>query len=80
MILFFEIFPKITYIYDHTMSNDIYKVLTAKIKEVIKLKTLPTEDICRMFNILVENIAYSKDQSTLDELTSRLRSNLFGIP
>lgn len=83
MIRFFELFPKISYIYDHTMTKEIHAKMLLKFKEVIlKQKSLPTEDICKIFDILVQTTAFgSKDEvNVVNEVVKRLRSNLHGIP
>lgn len=82
MIRFFEIFPTVSYIYDHTMTQDYYQVFMRKIKEVISNPRFPTDDLCRVFNILVKIAPYSKfnDQSIMTELVGRMRHSLFNIP
>lgn len=58
MLRFFEVFPEVTYIYETAMSEDMYKLFTNKIMTVIKDKKFPTEDACRVFNILVRINSY----------------------
>jgi hypothetical protein len=41
---------------------------------------MPTEDICRMFNILVKTMPFSSGSQVFDEVFKRLRSNIHGIP
>lgn len=38
IIKFFELFPKVTYIYDTMMNQEIHGIFVAKIKEIIKSK------------------------------------------
>lgn len=58
MIRFFEIFPEVSYIYESSMSEEMYKQFTKKIQLVMKDKKFPTEDICRVFNIMVRISPY----------------------
>jgi len=82
MIRFFQIFPKITYIYDHTMKQEIHSVFLNKVKEIIKQKSLPTEDLCRIFDIIVKTTAYASpsELSVVHEVLGRLRHSLHDIP
>lgn len=82
MIRFFEVFPNVTYIYDHTMSTDLYRAFMSKISQVIANNRFPTEDLCRVFNILVRISPYSQfnDQATFTELIGRIRHSLFNVP
>ena len=59
MVKFLEVFPKVTYIYEHTMTKELYSAFLARVKEVINDKKMPTEDLCRVFNILVRIAPYS---------------------
>ena len=36
MIRFFQIFPRVTYIYDHSMNTDLHSIFISKVKEIIK--------------------------------------------
>lgn len=36
MIRFFQIFPRVTYIYDHSMNTDLHAIFISKVKEIIK--------------------------------------------
>ena len=82
MIRFFEVFPNVSYIYDHTMNTALYKVFMAKIGQVITNNRFPTDDLCRIFNILVRISPYSQfnDQATFNELIGRMRHSLFNVP
>lgn len=75
-------FPKISYIYDHTMTSAIQAIFVTKINEIIKQKNLPTEDLCKIFDILVKTAAFgSKDYlSLVHEVMGRLRHSLHAIP
>ena len=42
MIRFFEVFPNVTYIYDHTMNSELYKIFMKRIKEVLSNSKFPT--------------------------------------
>ncbi|MFN9908386.1 MAG: hypothetical protein ACK56F_20040, partial [bacterium] len=53
MIRFFEVFPNVSYIYDHTMNTALYKVFMAIIGHVVTNNRFPRDDLCRIFNILV---------------------------
>lgn len=59
MLRFFEVFPEVSYIYETAMNEELYLAFTQKIKSVIKDKKFPTEDACRVFNILVRIHPYS---------------------
>ena len=58
MIRFFEIFPEVSYIFDSTMNEELYKVFVIKISQVMKDKKFPTEDVARVFSILVRISPY----------------------
>ena len=70
MIRFFEVFPNVSYIYDHTMNPDLYKLFMKRILKVVGNSKFPTEDLCRVFNILVK----------ITELLGRMRHSLYNIP
>ena len=59
MIRFFEVYPNVTYIYESTMTPEGHAAFLTKLKTVVGDKKLPTEDLCRAFNILVRISAYS---------------------
>ena len=59
MVKFLEVFPQVTYIYEHTMTKELYSAFLARVKEVINDRKMPTEDLCRVFNILVRIAPYS---------------------
>ena len=82
MIRFLEVFPEVTYIYEHTMTKELYSAFMHKLQGVIRDKKLPTEDLCRVFNILVRISPYSNfdDQGTYHEILGRLRHSLYDIP
>ena len=82
MIRFLEVFPEVTYIYEHTMTKELYSAFMSKLQGVIRDKKLPTEDLCRVFNILVRISPYSNfdDQGTYHEILGRLRHSLYDIP
>ena len=60
MIRFFEVFPNVSYIYEHTMNTELYQIFMKRIKQVITNSKFPTEDLCRVFNILVRISPYSQ--------------------
>jgi len=82
MIRFFEVFPNVSYIYDHTMNPDLYKLFMKRILKVVGNSKFPTEDLCRVFNILVKISPYSQfnDLQTFTELLGRMRHSLYNIP
>ncbi|CDW77722.1 UNKNOWN [Stylonychia lemnae] len=86
MLRFFEIFPEVSYIYDNSMSEEIYLTFLNKIQAVIKDKKFPTEDLCRVFNILVRISPYQpqknlpEQQKFMAELLGRLRQCIYDIP
>ena len=59
MIRFFEVYPKVTYIFDSTMTAELHEAFLAKLNSVIGDKKLPVEDLCRALNILVRLSAFS---------------------
>ena len=58
MLRFFEIFPEVSYIFDSSMNEELYKVFVIKISQVMKDKKFPTEDVARVFSILVRISPY----------------------
>lgn len=82
MLRFFEIFPEVSYIFDNTMSEDLYRLFVQKISSVIKDKKFPTEDACRVFNILVRISSFQppKESKFMPELIGRLRHSIYDIP
>ena len=64
------------------MNSELHSVFLSKVKEIIKTKSLPTEDICRIINILVTITAFaSKDEvAVLNDVLARLRANILAIP
>jgi hypothetical protein len=60
MLRFFEIFPEVTYIFDSAMSEELYNNMVEKVSQVIKDKKFPTEDVCRVFNIMVRLSPFHK--------------------
>ena len=59
MIRFFEIYPNVTYIFAGTMSREIHDAFLSRLQVVIEDKKMPTEDLCRAFNVLVRLSPYS---------------------
>lgn len=53
LLRFFEIYPEVSYIYNNTMSSEVYDQFIYTIQPLIKDKKFPTEDVCRVFNILI---------------------------
>eukprot|EP00347_Sterkiella_histriomuscorum_P005947 403354650 len=86
MLRFFEIFPEVSYIYDNTMSEELYLAFIQKISEVIRDKKFPTEDLCRTFNILVRISPYEpakiakENTKFMAELLGRIRHSIYDIP
>ena len=90
MLRFFEIFPEVSYIYDNSMNDELYKVFVQKISSVMKDKKFPTEDVSRVFNILVRISPYQPQFKTqaqaeptmrfLAELIGRIRHSIYNIP
>ena len=52
LIKFFEVYPEVTYIFDNTMSQELYQKFEEKIAPLIKDKKFPIDDLCRVFNIM----------------------------
>ena len=82
MIRFFEVYPEVTYIFESTMTPELYDAFLSRLQSVIGDKKLPTEDLCRAFNILVRLSPYSSfaEQKTFLHILSRLRHSLHDIP
>ncbi len=64
------------------MNAELHGIFIAKVKEIIKQKTLPTEDLCKIFDIIVKTTAYASpgDMSVVHEVLGRLRHSLHDIP
>ena len=82
MLRFFEVYPDVSYIYDHTMNPELSTIFSNKITAVIRDKKFPTEDLCRVFNILVRTSPYSdlQDHSVIHECLGRLRHSVHDVP
>lgn len=82
MVRFFEVYPQVTYIFDATMTSEVYSAFMAKLSQVIEEKRLPMEDLCRVLNILVRLSAYGSfdEQRTYNKILLRLRHSLHAIP
>jgi hypothetical protein len=84
MLKFFEVFQRVTYIFDHMMNAELHSQFLQKCKEVIKSKSLPVQDTARMLDILTKTTAFSAgdllETQVLNEVTSKLRQNSFAIP
>ena len=81
-IRFFELFPQVSYIYDHMMTNELQAQFQTKVMEIIKSRQLPPEDVCRIFNILATTTPYATADTdkVLHEVLGRLRHSLYSIP
>jgi len=82
MIRFFEVYPQVTYIFDSTMSSELYLAFLAKLNTVIDDKKMPIEDLSRALNILVRLSAYSgfDEQKTYSKILAKLRHSMHGVP
>ena len=82
MIRFFEVYPEISYIYDSTMTSELYEAFMSKLNAIIEAKRLPMEDLCRVLNILVRLSTYSQfsEQKTFKKVLDRLRHSLHAVP
>ncbi len=90
MLRFFEIFPEVSYIFQSTMNEELFKLFVAKISSVMKDKKFPTEDVSRVFNILVRLSPYQPIYKTakeaesimkfMTELVGRIRHSIYDIP
>jgi len=88
MLRFFEVFPQVTYIYDHTMTSELMQLFLSRIHEVVKAKTFPPADVCRVLNILANNSAYLKsttkfdarEQQILHTILGRIKADVNAIP
>ena len=58
LLRFFEIYPEVSYIYENTMSSEIYNHFISTIHPLLKDKKLPTEDVCKTFNIMIRICGY----------------------
>lgn len=64
MLRFFEIYPEVTYIYENTMNFEVYSSFIETVRPLIKDKKFPTEDVCRVFNILIRISSYFEPNMT----------------
>jgi hypothetical protein len=70
------------------MNEDLFKLFVSKISSVMKDKKFPTEDVSRVFNILVRLSPYqpinAKDAEPnmkfMTELVGRIRHSIYDIP
>ena len=64
------------------MTREIHGVFVSKVKDIIKQKTLPTEDLCKIFDIMVKTTAFASPSqlSVVHEVLGRLRHSLHDIP
>lgn len=58
MIKFFEIFPQVNYIYENTMSSEVYDKFFTIISPLMKDKKFPIVDVCRVFDIILKISPY----------------------
>jgi len=83
LLRFFEVYPEVSYIYDNTMSEEVYSSFVANIENLIKDKKFPTSDVCKVFNVMVRISPFAKeeqDQKFLTELVGRIRHSIYDIP
>ena len=82
MIRFFEIFPEVSYIYDTAMSEELYQQFAAKVASVMKDKKFPTEDVCRVLNILIRLSPFASKAAGkfVTELIGKLRHSVYDVP
>jgi hypothetical protein len=65
LVKFFEIYPEVSYIYDNTMSADVYHSFIDTVRPLIKDRKFPTEDVCRVFNVIVRISPYYEKSKVL---------------
>jgi len=63
LLKFFEIYPEVSYIYENTMTSEMYEQFVETVNPLMKDKKFPTEDVCRVFNILIRISPYYFDVS-----------------
>jgi len=84
LIRFFEVFPKVSYIYESRMNDNLYSTFLSTVKPVLMDKKFPIEDICRVFNILVKISPFTtwneENNQITHELLGRLRSSVYDVP
>ena len=89
LVRFFEVYPEVSYIFDNTMSNEVYSAFISNIIPLIQDKKFPTEDVCKVFNILIRISAYfehpendinDRNLKFIQELVGRLRHSIYDIP
>ena len=61
MLRFFEIYPDVSYIYENTMTPELYDQFVTTIWPLMQDKKFPTVDVCRTFNILVRICPYYEE-------------------
>jgi hypothetical protein len=59
VIRYFELYPRVSFLYDHTMTTELHQQMLDKFGVLLQnTRALPTEDIARIFNILVQTSPY----------------------
>ena len=82
LLRFMEIYPEVSYIYETTMTPEISRAFEKKVARILKERRFPTEDACRVFNVMVRTSAYRdlKGGKFITELIGKLRHSVYDIP
>lgn len=79
-IKLFNILPKMQYIYENNMNEQLWNDYLECVSKQIYKKTLPVEELCQVFNTFI-NLNYSKGHSKLFyHMVNQLRGSVFQIP
>jgi len=68
------------------MNEELYSAFLSRLKPVLLDKKFPTEDVCRVFNILVQISPYFSQDTASDnmllihEILGRLKHSIYDIP
>jgi hypothetical protein len=79
LVRFFEVFPDVTYIYENSMNTEIYQHFVETVFPLLKDSKFPTEDVCRVFSIMVRISPFHDYSDTTadspEQKKIRLRNN-----
>jgi hypothetical protein len=62
VLRFLEVYPRVTHIYEHTMTDDICYSFLQKVGPLLKDNKFPADDLCRVFAILIDISPYLSTQ------------------
>jgi hypothetical protein len=82
LIKFFEVYPKVTHIYQHTMNSELHGAFLRKLEGPMQDARFPMKDLCRILDILVTVAPYASRDSdkVVMGILTMLKKNIYGIP